>query len=151
MKEGENCSGIMKGRVRLCRSMTTHSSVILAVFLHSAYLFIRVGSALRFTLHLLPPSFLDITYPVPTCKHYRVDISATFSIVRFVRLDSQEGADFSDKALPVRQPSAESSKLQSFCVVTCSCFEMCATICWLAHVIAITSACFSKNIANANV
>lgn len=89
IKEGANCSDIMKGRVRLCRSMSTHSSVILAVSLHSAYLFIRGRSALQCTLHLFSPSVLDITYPTQylhKCKHYRVNISDTFSIVCFVSI-----------------------------------------------------------------
>lgn len=80
-KGSTNCSGINKGRVRLCRSKSTHSSVILAVFLHSAYLFIHGGSALRCTLHLLFPSLLDIAYLPSTYTNVNIIESSIFQIL----------------------------------------------------------------------
>lgn len=116
-----NCSGMEE---RSCRSIEVRSSVIIAVFLHSTYLFICSGSALRCTLHLLfsPPLFL---YLPSTSIHVNIidDISVTFSYVwgpkkaLISQIKHYQSGSFRQKA-----------RSEVF-VVTHSYCEMCATIC----------------------
>lgn len=99
----------------------THSSVILAVFLHSTCLYAS-GSEHRATLHLLrPPPYVTRLYKyylhhIGTCNDSYISIVPnTFSIVRsqevLIYHCSLEGHDFSVCTVPVGRLSAE-----SFCV-----------------------------------